>query len=414
MRARLFIIPIMLVALFLTACSEASPGDGPDLDSETVSDTIGQRVQNLVQEAGLDETQILGLYVADWINIGISFLIVVAGYLVGTWLIRRVLPSLARRTPTTFGDEFLEKSGDELRWLAVLLALQLATARLTFLSDDLKRLLKDAYFVVGVILVFLIVWRLINLAGEWYRRQAAAEDREAALGPVIILLVRVARIIVIALAAAILLAHFGVNITAFLAAAGVVGLAFSLAAQDSISDGIAGFLILVDQPFRVGDRIEIENEGTWGDVVEIGLRTTRIRTRDNRMVIVPNSIIGKNQVINYTYPDPRYRVETHIGVAYGSDIEAARSIILDAAREVEGILPDRPVDVLYIEMGESAIVFRLRWWIESYEDTRRMFDRIHTTVHKALELAGIEIPYTTYDVNLNLNGKEVETIAGQA
>lgn len=78
---------------------------------------------------------------------------------------------------------------------------------------------------------------------------------------------------------------------------------------------------------------------------------------------------------------------------------------------MEGILPDRPVDVLYVEMGESAIVFLLRWWIESYEDTRQMFDRVHTTVYRALELAGIEIPYTTYDINVNLNGKEVEAIA---
>jgi small-conductance mechanosensitive channel len=373
-----------------------------------------ERVQNLVQDADLDQTRILGLYVADWITIGISILIAAAGYLLGTWLIRWVLPAVTKRTPSTFDDEFLAKIGSELRWLVVLLVVLPATARLTFLTDGLKSMLKSTYFVVGLILVLLIVWKLISLTGEWYRRQAAAEDRESELGPVIILLVRIARITVIVVAAVILLSHFGVNVTAFVAALGVVGLAFSLAAQDSISDGIAGFLILVDQPFRVGDRIEIENEGTWGDVVEIGLRTTRIRTRDNRMVIVPNSIIGKNQVINYTYPDPRYRVETHVSVAYGSDIEAARSIILEAAREVEGILPDRPVDVLYIEMGESAIIFRLRWWIESYVDTRRMFDRVHTTVHKALEAAGIEIPYTTYDVNLNLNGKEVETIAGPA
>jgi small-conductance mechanosensitive channel len=410
MLSRSLLLSIFLLVLLLTACSEVESS----LESEAVTDAIGGRVQNLVQEIGLEATQILGLYVADWINIGVSILIAAAGYLVGTWLIRRVLPSLARRTTTTFDDEFLERSGDELRWLVVLLMVLPATARLTFLSDGLRDLLKSAYFVVGLILVFLVVWKLINLAGEWYQRQAEEQKREAELGPVIILLVRIARITVVIVAVVILLAHFGVNVTAFVAALGVVGLAFSLAAQDSIADAIAGFLILVDQPFRVGDRIEIEGEGTWGDVVEIGLRTTRIRTRDNRMVIVPNSIIGKNQVINYTYPDPRYRVETHVSVAYGSDIEAARAVISAAARKVEGILPDLPVDVLYVEMGESAIVFRLRWWIESYEDTRRMFDRVHTTVHKALEAAGIEIPYTTYDVNLNLNGKEVETVAGQA
>ena len=412
MRTKLFLIPLILTLLLLGACSESSTADPARPDNESTTDSLDNLVENLIQGTALEETQFFGLYVADWINIALSILIVAAGYLIGTWLIRQVLPGLARRTHTTFDDQFFEESGPQLRWLAVLLAIQLATARLTFPSDGLKGFLRDVYFVIGMVLIFLVVWKLINLASDWYWKQAAAEDRESELGPVIILLVRIARIAVITVASVILLAHFGVNVTAFIAALGVVGLAISLAAQDSISDAISGFLILVDQPFRVGDRIEIEGEGTWGDVVEIGLRTTRIRTRDNRMVIVPNSIIGKNQVVNYSFPDPLYRVETHIGVAYGSDIETARVVIHDAARKVPGILADHPVDVLYVEMGESAIVFRLRWWIESYVDTRRMFDSVHTNVHKALDEAGISIPFTTYDVNLNLNGKGLEAVAG--
>ncbi|NIV35873.1 MAG: mechanosensitive ion channel, partial [Anaerolineae bacterium] len=73
----------------------------------------------------------------------------------------------------------------------------------------------------------------------------------------------------------------------------------------------------------------------------------------NRVVIVPNSVIGTNQVINYSYPDPRYRIETHVGIAYGSDIETARRVIVDTVRQMEGVLPDDPVDVLYVEMGDS-------------------------------------------------------------
>ena len=80
----------------------------------------------------------------------------------------------------------------------------------------------------------------------------------------------------------------------------------------------------MDQPFRIGHRIEIEEIDTWGDVVEIGTRTTKIRTRDNRMVIVPNSTIGNNQVVNYTFPDPRYRIQVDIGIGYGTDIKTVR------------------------------------------------------------------------------------------
>jgi small-conductance mechanosensitive channel len=225
------------------------------------------------------------------------------------------------------------------------------------------------------------------------------------------LLTRIGRITLVVVALTILLSYFGINVTALTAALGIGGLALSLAAQDTLSDAISGFIILADRPFRVGDRIEIQGIGTWGDVAEIGLRTTRIRTRDNRMVIVPNSVIGKNQVINYTYPDPCYRIQTHVGVAYGTDIQTARRVLIDAVCGVEGVLPDRPVDALYHEMGDSAMIFRVRWWIESYVDTRRVIDRVHTVLQEALDEAGIESPYPIQAVKLQVEPDTVDRLS---
>jgi MscS family membrane protein len=145
--------------------------------------------------------------------------------------------------------------------------------------------------------------------------------------------------------------------------------------------------------------------------VEIGLRTTRIRTLDNRMVIVPNSILSKNQVINYTFPDPRYRTQTHVGIAYGTDIEAARRLIVDTVQRLEGVLPDKPVDVLYHEMGDSAMIFRVRWWIESYTDMRRIIDQVHTALQQILDAAGIEMPYPTEAVNVQVEPETAERLA---
>jgi small-conductance mechanosensitive channel len=338
----------------------------------------------------------------DWINLGISVLIVLVGYALGTLLIRGVLPKVVRRTPSTLDDKLLQVIGPDLRWLVVIFVVSFATTRLTFLGAEVKMVLGDVYFVLGLILGFRAIWRLIDLVDEWYREHLAGEDRLEQLDPVLVLLNRMVRIVVVLVGLIVLLSRFGVNVSALVAALGLGGLAISLAARDTIADAIAGFVILVDQPFRIGDRIEIQEVGTWGDVVEIGLRTTRIRTRDNRLVIVPNSTIGKNQVINYTYPDPRYRIQTHVGIGYGSDIETARNIIVDTVRHVEGVLPDKPVDALYIEMGDSAMVFRVRWWIESYMDTRRMFDKVHTALQQALDEAGIECPFPTQEVLVKL------------
>jgi MscS family membrane protein len=356
---------------------------------------IQREVTRLVARTGLARTQVLGLEVTDWISLGSSLLLVLLSYLVSTWLIRRILLRIVRRIPTDFDDQLLAAGGEDIRWLVVILTSSFATTRLVFISAGLKALLNDAYYVIGLLLVVRIAFKLIDLADGWLRERSRATGREEALEPLIVLLTRLGRVLVVVLAISVALSHFGVNVVAFATTLGLAGLAISLAAKDTIADAISGFIILVDRPFRIGDRIEIQGIGTWGDVMDIGLRTTRIRTRDNRLVIVPNSVIGTNQVINYSYPDPQYRIETYVGVAYGTDIETARQLMVDTVRKVEGVESNRPVDALYDEMGDSAMVFRVRWWIESYRDTRRMFDKVHTALQHALEEAGIDCPFPT-------------------
>jgi MscS family membrane protein len=372
---------------------------------------ITEEVSEFAYETGLARISFLGLSGDDWINLGISILLVLGGYALGTWLTGWLLRQVIRRRSPKFGDIFSKAVASPLRWLIVILALHIATARLVFVSAELKTFLASVHFVLGVVISLLILWRLIDLAHEWYHKELAQEGRADELDPVLLLLTRLSHILLAIVGASILLSHFGIDISALLAALGIAGLALSLAAQDTLSDAISGFIILADRPYRVGDRIEIQGEGTWGDVLDIGLRTTRIRTRDNRVVIVPNSVIGRNQVINYTYPDPRYRIQTHVGIGYGTDIATVRRIITETVRRVEGVLPDKPVDVLYHEMGDSAMIFRVRWWIESYEDTRRVIDRVNTALQEALDTAGIDMPYPTQNVNLNVEPETVDRIS---
>ena len=413
-----------------TSSSEGNPDqDGESSSTTTEPEIISTRTPEptltpgrlavwrsmiVTDAAGISDVAILGLSTTDWINLGISLLMVVLSYTLGAWLVRRVLARAAKRTSTEYDDAALQVAGPDLRWLIVVLALQIGTKRLTFVPAATKTLLTDGYFVAAIALSVRLVWRLIDFGDRVASDVAAHQGRLEELRPLTVLLVRVGRVILLITASAILLDHFGVNITAFAAALGIGGLAFSLAAQDTIKDAIAGFIILIDRPFRIGDRIEIKAVGTWGDVMEIGLRTTRIRTRDNRMVIVPNSIIGSNEVVNYSYPDPTYRIQTHVGVAYGTDIEHARQVITDAVRQVEDVLPDRPVDALYIEMGDSAMIFRVRWWIESFVDTRRVIDRIHTALQGALDAAGIDSPFPAQNLYVHLENDAPSAVRAES
>jgi small-conductance mechanosensitive channel len=189
-------------------------------------------------------------------------------------------------------------------------------------------------------------------------------------------------------------------ITAGVAILGLCGLAFSIAAQATLADVIDGVLILVDKPFRVRHRIQLQDLQTWGDVISMGVRTTRIRTLDNRLVIVPNSRIGRGQIVNYSYPDDRYRLEVNFGVAYGTDIEAVRQLSVMAVRQVDLILPDRPIEALVDALDDSAVRFRVRCWIDSYADFRRARDRVQTQLYKALQAKGIESPINTTSVRM--------------
>ncbi len=118
------------------------------------------------------------------------------------------------------------------------------------------------------------------------------------------------------------------------------------------------------------------------------------------MVSVPNSIIGKGLVVNYSDPNTVYRVQTHVGVAYGTDLEFARRTIIEAIEAEDWVMKDKPIEALMLEFADSALVFRVRCWIEHYVETRRIIDKMNTSLYQALNQAQISIPFPQRDLRL--------------
>jgi len=374
----------------------------------TLEGPITQWVSDFTARNGWDQIYFLGLSVEDWINLALSILFFLLTYIFGKWLIYRGLKEILKRTSIESDEEFLDLVKPQINWLVLTLALQLSLARLTFLSSGIRVLLNQVFFIAYLTIIAIFMWKVVGFGTEALLRRGRTEEDVQRLQPIYMVAKRIAEAALLIAYGSIMLSYFGINITAFAAALGIGGLALSLAAQDTLSDAIAGFLILLDQPFRVGDRIEISGLGTWGDVVDIGTRSTRIRTRDNRLVIVPNSAIAKDQVVNYTFPDPRYRVQIEVGIDYDSDLKLARQTAIKAVRNVEGVLLDKPVDALFVDFGDSTIIFRIRWWIDSYIDTRRMFDKVNEALLNGFKGANINMPNTTYDLNLKVDDQNVK------
>jgi small-conductance mechanosensitive channel len=361
-------------------------------------------VDDLLQETGLSGRTLLWLEYADWINLGISLFYVLVGYLIGTWLIRWLLPHLVRRTPTVLDDRLLQTSGSELRWLAVVVILGFSTRRLDFVSADLKTLLSDIYFFLGLGLTTLMLWRLINLAAQQARERAEKAGRKEEGESLITLSVWALRLIVIVFAISLVLTHFAIRITGFAVFLGIVGLVLSLASRDILADVISGAIILLDRPYRIGDRIYLPFIETWGNVIDIGMRSTKVLTLDNRMIIVPNSQIGKDQIVNYSYPDPSYYDTLNIGVAYDNDVEQVGQLIADTVRAVDGVQTERGIDVLLMEFRENQMLFEISWWLETYKDLNPVRDRVSRAVIQALKDAGVVLPGS---LRVEMNSKQV-------
>jgi MscS family membrane protein len=349
----------------------------------------------------------LGLRADEWINLGIAVVSVVAALTLGRWAINLILKrwilSLVSRTRTTLDDALVESVRPPLYWYLVTVVAQAALNRLDFIPVRYAPAIDNTFFILYVLIGFTFLWRLISRLFQWYGRELAAKTETNLDEQLLPILRRVTLIILGLVVMTMVLQHFNVEISGLVATLGIGSLAIALAAQASLSDIFSGFVIMVDRPFRIGDRIELQDLGTWGDVTDIGLRSTRIRTRDNRMVIIPNSAIGKSLIINHSFPDSHYRIEINVGIGYGSDIEKARQVMIDAAKTVEGIRTQDRIEALFLEMGESDLRFRLRVWIESYVDTRRLLDRVNTAVYTALNDAGVNLPYPQRDVHHHLD-----------
>jgi MscS family membrane protein len=199
------------------------------------------------------------------------------------------------------------------------------------------------------------------------------------------------------------LAHFGVNITGFAIFLGIIGLALSLAGRDILADIISGAMILIDRPYRIGDRLELPSIDSWGDVLDIGMRSTRVVTLDNRMVVVPNSQIGKDQIVNYSYPDPSFYDQVDIVVAYDNDPEQVGQLLVDTVRSVEGVQKERDIDALLMAFTETQMVFKVGWWIATYDDLYPVHDRVSRAVIQALREAGIVLPYAKSRVSVEMD-----------
>jgi small-conductance mechanosensitive channel len=329
-----------------------------------------------------------------------KIIIVVIGFYI-VWLILRWLLRFVENRLKAF--EFIQANSQVFQLIRRGLFLALLLAVGTYLIRLTKIPALEKFFHAVLIVFIAIPARDFLKIAITYLQTSIAHKTENKIDDIIFeLLARFAGFIVFATAIVIALDLLGVNVMPFIAGAGVAGVAIGFAAKDTLSNLIAGILLIIDRPFEVGDRIEVwrapTKSSTWGDVIGIGLRATKIRTTDNIVIIIPNNEIMLRDIINYTTITEKIRVRIDIGIAYDAEMQKAKDIMLQAADSVGWVAKDPPPKVVVRNFGESSVDLQLRVWIEN---PRKRMDTISYITDKVKELfdeQGVEIPYPKRDI----------------
>jgi small-conductance mechanosensitive channel len=221
------------------------------------------------------------------------------------------------------------------------------------------------------------------------------------------------RIFVVSTALYFMFLAWHIDLTAWMASAGILGVAFGFAAKDTLANLFSGIFILADGPYKVRDWIVLDNQ-LRGEVTNIGIRTTRILTPDGVEVTVPNAIIGNAQLLNETGgPFTRQRVRINLSVAYGSDIDQVREVLLACIKGADHLLDTPTPHTKFAKLGDSGLEFELYAWIEDPQFREWVIDDLTARVYKALNAAQIEIPYPKQDVYIRGLAPELLAQLGQ-
>ena len=200
-----------------------------------------------------------------------------------------------------------------------------------------------------------------------------------------------------------------VNLTPLFASAGIIGIAIALAAKDTLANFFGGIALFVDAAYKVGDYIILDT-GERGEVVEVGIRSTKIKTRDDILITVPNSIMSTTKIINQSAPEPRYRIRIDVGVGYNSDLRHVEKTLIGVAEENRALAKKPEPRVRVRNFGDSAIHFQLLVWVQDPRHRGRETHNLLKMIHLAFQEQGIEIPFPQRDVYLKKGSEGSESL----
>jgi len=328
-----------------------------------------------------------------------ALVLLIASFLVAAIamvFIKITIALIARRTKSEMDDELLHHAQTPIFRLIVLGALLISVQLL-----ELEGGVLDITTNIILSLIYLtFMFYLLKAAGIFYEYgfgKIAEKTKSTIDDEILPIAKRTTSAVIWIFGIILILGVWGVDVGPFLAGLGIAGLAISFAVQDSLSNIFGGISIIMDRVYKVGDRIQLDS-GEMGEVIDVGLRSTRVRTFDNEVLIIPNGVLAKAKVKNYVQPDTSLRVVVKFGVEYGTKPEKVKKVLEPELKKIKGISKSPAPVVEFTDMGESSLNCIAKFWVPNYADAYDKKLEATDIIYRELNKAKIGIPFPTRTV----------------
>lgn len=331
-----------------------------------------------------------------------AFIFLVLFYLISRialWFFEVVLLKIAMKTRTTLDDMIVHRLKGPLSWLLLLIGIKLAVKSLNMnpaLYVPLNRIV-DSLMIIGI--VFAIT-KLINTILKHWGESWSQKTNSSIDDDLIPLIRKTINVVSVIISIIYILVIWGIEVGPFIASLGIAGIAIGFAVQDSLKNIFGGISLILDKSFKVGDAIELDG-GTSGTVLDVGIRSTKIKNWDSEILIIPNGELANARIINWAKPELQARAKLNFGVQYGSDIEKVRKLVLGIIDNMDQILKEPAPYVRFDALGESSLNFIVYFWVSDYSTRFRLKDELLTNIYNALNKEKIGIPFPTRTVYLH-------------
>lgn len=354
-------------------------------------DNISFSFIRLLKDIGLSS------FSRGWI---LALIVVLFFYLISvsvSKLLIRIAVRFTSKTETQIDDLIIDLVRKPLKFIIIMAGFRVAlyasgygSAVIAFAAKVVTSLIiiTVAYIASGVSAVFVKAW------GD----RLAAGINPRINNDLVPLFVRTAKVVIFSVVFILVLSNFNIDVAPLVASLGIAGFAIGFAVKDTLSNIIGGIILMLDSSFSVGDKVTVDSD--TGIIMEVGLRNTKILTYDNELIIIPNGELMNKKFKNYVLPDPTLRVVVNFSVAYGSDVDLVRLVVLEAIKSMKDIC-EEPVPVIeFSQMGDFSLNFNAKFWIPDFSKYHDKMLEGTDLIYRTLMANNIDIPFPTNTVYL--------------